>query len=255
MTSDPIPTPGTVSRLTPTFAWGLQSAGQFLRRHPRWLTGLAVIALGCLALYVLNSSTREARALRRIAQLGGYSGGPTTMQISVGPSTNRFLARLLAAFPSRQIITGVVVEGKPATDEDIAEFVAVFPKIEQLDISNTKTSDAALASAAQLPMLFRLLARHTDVTDAGVAKLASLQQLAMIELDGTQITDAALADLAKLPRLCRVQLLGTQITDAGLAHLAACRGTLLYVDVSETQVTDAGVAALQAAHPRCQVVR
>lgn len=255
MLGDSIRTPGTLSRLAPTFARGLQTVNRFLRRHPRWLIGFVAIALGCGALCVLNSNTREARTLRRIEQLGGYSGGPTAMQNVAGRNMNRYLARLLAAFPSRQIITVVVVEGKPATDDDIAEFVAVFPKIEQLDISNTQTSDAALTSAAQLPALFRLLARHTDVTDAGVAKLASLQSLAMVELDGTHITDAALADLAKLPRLCRLQLSGTQITDAGLAHLTAYRGTLLHVDVSETQVTDAGVAALQAAQPRCKVVR
>jgi hypothetical protein len=255
MDADSLTSPGPFARSAPTFAHGLQIARRFLRQHPRWLIGIGAIALVCVALYLFNSNTREARALRRIAQLGGYSGGPTAMQIAVGPGTNRYLARLLALLPSRTIVTGIVVEGKRATDDDIAEFVAVFPKIEQLDISNTKTSDAALASAAQLPALFYLLARHTDVTDAGVAKLISLQQLAMVQLDGTHITDAAVADLAKLPRLCRVHLSGTSITDAGLAHLAAHRGRLLHVDVVDTQVTDAGVAALQAAHPECQVVR
>jgi hypothetical protein len=255
MSSDSILTPASLSKLTPTFARGLRAIGSFLRRHPRWLIGFAVITLGCGVLYVINANTREARALQRVEQLGGYAGGPSAMEDVFDRRASRYFSRLLAAFPSKRIVTGLVVEGKPATDDDIAEFVATFPKIDQLDISNTQITDDALASAARLPALWRLLARHTDVTDTGVARLASLQQLAMLELDGTEITDAGIADLAKLPRLNRLNVSGTRITDAGLAHLTASSATLLLLDVSGTQVTDAGVAAFQAAQPRCNVVR
>ena len=245
------------SRAAPTFARGLraitQLASLLVRRHPRWLIAFAVITLGCGGLWLADYYSSERQALRRISQLRGWTAGPTVANQLFRSKQSNSITRALARFPSKRVVTGLVLEGKQPTDDDLAMFVAAFPRIEQLDVSSSPVTDESLEHIGRLPMLWYLKARHTDVTDAGVKHLTNCSQLQFVELDGTQITDAAIADLAKLPRLCRLSVSGTAVTDAGLAHL---QGNLfLSLDVSGTRITDAGIAAFQAANPRCDVNR
>ena len=59
----------------------------------------------------------------------------------------------------------------------------------------------------------------TKITDAGLKDIAKLQQLTGLDLSGTKITDEGLKDIAKMQNLTTLYLLGTQITDAGAAEL------------------------------------
>lgn len=241
-----LPTAGRV-------ADGVAAAGRFLRRRPRWLAAVAVIVVTCSALWWNDYHSAENRALRRVQELGGYGGVSRISPAMFQGLRGTPLEPLLRLFSTKRAAAGLVVEGKPATDADIAEFVAALPTIEQIDVSSTLIGDEALAEIGKLPALFLVAARHTKVSDAGVKSLAGRSGLCIVDLAGTHITDAALADLATLPRLCRLSVAGTSVTDAGLAQLQG--PTLLMLDVTDTQVTDAGVASFQAANPRCSIVR
>jgi len=227
---------------------------RYVRRRPRWLVSFGVLLLLCGVLWATDYFSAASQARRRVHALGGYAGGPTAMEMWFGRGRGPDpIRRLLSNVPSQMVVTGLVVEGRPVTDADIAEFVAAFPQIEQIDVSSTPISDASLQQIAELKMLFLIRARHTAVTDSGIGALAGLTQLQIVELDGTPLTDAGMAELAKVPRLSTLSVANTDITDAGLAHLNG--KTLIRLVVSDTQVTDAGVAAFQASNPRCTVIR
>jgi hypothetical protein len=243
-------------RSAPTVARGLDAltaVPRMLRRRPRWLIGFGIVVLLCGLLWANDYFSASSQARRRVRALGGYTGGPTAMQLRYRGRSPDFLTWLFRNIPTQTVVTGLVVEGRPVTDADIAEFVAAFPQLEQIDVSSTGVSDEAMRQIAGLRTLFLLRARNSAVTDAGVAELAGLSQLQIVELDGTPITDAGIAELAKLPRLSTLSVAGTEITDAGLAHLNG--KALIRLVVSDTQVTDAGVAAFQATSPRCTVIR
>ena len=60
-----------------------------------------------------------------------------------------------------------------------------------------------------------------------------------------------------MKRMTNLQFLllsNTNVTDAGLVHMKALTG-LRYLNLHSTKVTDAGVKKLEAALPKCKIVR
>ena len=66
---------------------------------------------------------------------------------------------------------------------------------EDLDLSQTKVTDAGLKELGKLKRLTALHLNNTKVTDAGLKELKELKQLEFLNLSNTQVTDAGLKEL------------------------------------------------------------
>lgn len=60
---------------------------------------------------------------------------------------------------------------------------------------------------------------NTRVTDAGLRHLEKVPSLETLDLTGTQVTDAGLRQLARLPGLRYLDLCQTRVTSEGVARL------------------------------------
>jgi hypothetical protein len=216
---------------------------------------ISIVSLLLLAIFLQYNGRDTPRhsALRRIEQLGGYAPHERWSPPIIPASWLSALPAAANMLPKGTIL-GFVVEGKPATDEDLGLFCRAFPHAEQVKLGSTQITDDGLAHIATLRSLFLLSLMNTDVGDAGVEHLTGLSRLQIVELDNTAVTDDALADLASVPSLYRLSLAGTTITDTGLKHLHALP-RLGAIDVTDTNVTDAGILALKQRFPQCQVYR
>jgi Leucine-rich repeat (LRR) protein len=154
--------------------------------------------------------------------------------------------------------------------------LAIFPKLESLDLSLSSFNDAGMRGLASLHDLRRLNLRDTLVTGEGLRNLNGLTGLEELDLAGTHVTDAGLASLQNLKAMRTLSLLGSevsdesaallagmtelrelnlyrsQVTNAGLAKLAALKN-LEAIDLRYSRVTASGVQAFRAALPRCRV--
>lgn len=106
-------------------------------------------------------------------------------------------------------------------DEDLAALEPLSTQVCWLDLSNTAADDAALAYAARMPNLERLLLEGTAVTDEGLENLIGLRHLRYLNLHGTAVTDEGLAHLAMVPSLRQVYLWDTAVTAEGAERLRA----------------------------------
>lgn len=230
-------------------ARGLAAIG---RTHRRRLLVVTMVAIFLLIGRALLAPLTVPPAELRVAELGGYIGADLK-RVSIPILSQIPLAgQLTFVLPRERRVTSLILEGRPAADEDMAQFASAFPLCETVDVSSTKITDQSLGHIASLWPLLVLKARHTSVTDAGVRNLVRCRQLSIVELDGTQITDAALTDLAKVRRLWRLQVSRTRVTNSGLAKLRGLN--LNCLDVSHTDCTAEGIAAFRTANPRCTVL-
>lgn len=154
--------------------------------------------------------------------------------------------------------------------------LAYFPRLRDLDLSETPFRDDGMVYLKGLTQLQRLSLRDTLVTDEGVKQLAGLKELVSLDLYGLKLTGTGVQSLAGLTKLRRLNLLGAQLSDDGLdavlgmndleelnlyrsgitnagldkfkklKHLAA-------LDVRYSRVTRSGVDSLVAALPNCKV--
>jgi hypothetical protein len=113
-----------------------------------------------------------------------------------------------------------------------------------LDLSGTEITDAGLAHLEALSSLRRLTLRNDSVTDAGLIHLTKLTSLQVLDLTNTRITDEGLTYLTKLPSLRVLNVSYTPVTDEGLAYLRGL-SSLKELDISYTQISDAGLAHLE----------
>ncbi len=106
------------------------------------------------------------------------------------------------------------------TDLQIDLLAPLAGSLAELDLSDTKITDAALASIAKLPRLTWLNLNNTAVSDAGVAHLKTLTNLSYLNLHSTNVSDAALTSLAPLRKLRQVYLWKTRVTPSQAATFA-----------------------------------
>ena len=83
-------------------------------------------------------------------------------------------------------------------DDDLAHLKGLTG-LQEIDVSDTKITDAGLAHLKDLTGLRELSVGGWDITDAGLAHLKGLTELREIELWSAEVTDAGLAHLK--PRL------------------------------------------------------
>jgi hypothetical protein len=93
-----------------------------------------------------------------------------------------------------------------------------------------------------------------EISDADVRLVATLPDLQWLRLWGADITNEGIKHLAGLKALKTLNLRQTDIDDGGLEHLKSLTG-LEELTLSVTAVSDEGVARLQAALPKCRIVK
>lgn len=125
--------------------------------------------------------------------------------------------------------------------------VSAWPALEELGLSKTQVTDAAMpALAKRSATLTRLELADTDVGPVGVRALAPLVALRVLDLGATAVTDDALVVLEGFEQLESLSLANTVTSDAGLEHLRKL-ARLTSLNLSETRITDAGLAGLESA--------
>jgi hypothetical protein len=151
-----------------------------------------------------------------------------------------------------QDVVMIDVAGKPITDMDLAE-LKKLPKLENLNLSNTRVTSAGLIHLAGLKNLKWLSLWNTQVDDDGLRHLAKLTRLQSLLLDGTRVTDSGLKHLEGLTELDEwLGLVGTGVTDSGLVHLRGLT-KLRQVNVRRTKVTAAGAKQLKKSLPNAMI--
>jgi len=108
----------------------------------------------------------------------------------------------------------------PATiTDDGAEALSQSASIEDLDLSYTALSAAAIKSLAVLKTLSTLYVNDTTLGDDSVAYVKDMPALKVLFLNGTQITDKCLDSLAEAAQLEHLELRDTKVTEIGIARL------------------------------------
>jgi len=90
----------------------------------------------------------------------------------------------------------------------------------EVDLSNSKLTDDALALIASMDNLVYLNLSNTKITDKGIAHLANHAKLTDITLSGTQVTNGVLTHLSKLRSLDRVLVDQTAVTREAIVRFA-----------------------------------
>jgi hypothetical protein len=190
----------------------------------------------------------SAAAAARVAELGGTvrrdaDGAVTGISIA-GGNLSAADARLFGELPRLTSLTilnsrslddtvlealgspplrSLAVTNSAITDVGVATIAAVFPELEELDLSsNTNLSGAAMRSIASLPSLRRLSLVQTRFNDLHTRRLKSLADLEVLDLRGAmEAGDSTLGTVGGLPKLRAFKHRSTIVTDDGVARLAA----------------------------------
>lgn len=108
----------------------------------------------------------------------------------------------------------------PATISDQGiEALAQSPSIEDLDISYTTVTAAALKSLTSLKSLSTLYVNDTNLADDCVSYIKEIPGLKVLFLNGTQVTDKCVDQLAEASQLEHLELRDTKVTEIGIARL------------------------------------
>jgi len=115
--------------------------------------------------------------------------------------------------------------------------------VTELDLFNTRTSDADLARLRELSALRKLVLDTTAITDQGLEHVAALTELEVLYVGNTKISDDGLKAIGKIHRLRELYLNNTAVTDVGLTYLTGLR-ELRELHLNSTKVTDKGLASV-----------
>jgi Leucine-rich repeat (LRR) protein len=138
---------------------------------------------------------------------------PKTQQASTPTSTKAVPHKLIAdpivekaIRERRQIRTGVLTK-------------ADLERVEYLNLTSTKITDASLTEVAKLTQLKSLYLNDTKITDVGLKKVAEMKQLTSLYFKDTQITDVGVKEVAKMKQLTTLDLRATKVTKAVVRRL------------------------------------
>ena len=116
-------------------------------------------------------------------------------------------------------------------------------RLEYLQLSYSRVTDAGLENIAELTHLGELLLRGTRISDAGLVHLKGLTDLRCLVLGHTSVTGVGFSHLRGLTGLRCLILDHAPITDASLAHLKGL-SDLVGLSLAKTKISDAGIANL-----------
>ena len=104
-------------------------------------------------------------------------------------------------------------------DQAIAALAPIASHIAELDLARSRVGDAACATIATMPRLYRLDLRQTLVSDAGAAKLAACKELRDVNLFSTKVGDLTMAALGGLKSLENVYVWQTEASAGAVMRL------------------------------------
>lgn len=114
--------------------------------------------------------------------------------------------------------------------------------------------DDALLHIKPLTSLENLNLANSRITDAGLERIENLVHLKELYLSGTRVTDDGLHRLLKMTELERLGLLRLAgVTDKGLVHLKDCK-KLRDIRLTGTRVTSEGIATLKQWFPNATLL-
>ncbi|WP_162659943.1 leucine-rich repeat domain-containing protein [Tuwongella immobilis] len=119
-------------------------------------------------------------------------------------------------------LVAVVDRNDNALGDGIA-VLAALPRLESLDVSITRLSDAGLAKLGTFPALKVLKCQEIAITGKGFAGLTKLKNLT--ELDVGQVggmTDAYLTPIGNLSNLTKLDLSGTNLGENAMKAIGKC---------------------------------
>lgn len=179
-----------------------------------------------------------------------------------------------------QVVSGekglidVHLRGAAFDDEHLSRIVRLGSpesplRLRTLYLSQTRVTDAGLASIPASETLENLILNGTMIGDAGLKHLSRFPNLRQLNLNGLAITDRSLEEIGKLTHLSTLSLVNSQVSDKGIAHLRdlteltslTLQGNpigdaalahlekltrLQILMVTQTNVTDAGIANLRS---------
>jgi Leucine rich repeat len=203
------------------------------RRYLRFsLRGLIVVVLvvGAEMGWLVRSSGIQREAVAAIEQAGGR-----------------------AAYNWERVGQHGGTYGEPRAPRWLTDLIGVdyFGHITKVWLGKSGTN-AQIALVARLDRVERLDLSFTRVSDAGLVHLKRMTNLSKLHLWGTEITDAGLVHLKGMTNLTALSLGNTRVTDAGMVHLKGLRN-LSILFVSNTRVTDAGIDELKQALPSLKI--
>jgi tRNA A-37 threonylcarbamoyl transferase component Bud32/Leucine-rich repeat (LRR) protein len=97
--------------------------------------------------------------------------------------------------------------------------LAKLPRLESLDLADTRFADSEITSLKSAPSLIHLDLQDTPLSDVGLASLKNLTNLRSLQLSRTRISGTVLQNLTTLTELKELQLEGTPLRDRELRHL------------------------------------
>lgn len=125
-------------------------------------------ALGWVHLSICDAEKIESVSLRRLPALGAL----TLIPISRGGG--------IGGLPHRANIT-----------DEALRFASSMPRLQQVNLSNSKITDRSLACLAKCTEIQNLDVEGTDITDAGLPHLEAMPGLMFFGTSGTKVTSEA----------------------------------------------------------------
>ena len=104
-------------------------------------------------------------------------------------------------------------------DKELEFLKPLGPNISELDLSDTKITDAGMAVIGTFSRVTKLNISNTAVTDAGIASLKGLSSLDWLAAHSTSVSDASLETLKGLRKLKNVFLWKTRVSSGSAATL------------------------------------
>jgi hypothetical protein len=127
-------------------------------------------------------------------------------------------------------------------------------KLEELDFSNTRFGDAALAYVGGLTRLRSLTLNNTPVTGEGLRAIRGLTELRELHLSWTKVDDAGLGYIAELENLEQLSLIQSLMTDKGLQSLWGLKRLKKINLTGSKGLTPAGIQRLKAKLPKLKII-
>lgn len=130
----------------------------------------------------------------------------------------------------------LVLRGTGVTDGDLVK-LSSCDKLGELDLSETRISDAAIPYVVQANSIRKLLLNGVKLEPSSLGRLASMPLLEELQLDNSGLTDAHLDVLSRLRRLRILKVSNNRaITDGGVRKLTKL-SNLRVLDIAGTEVS------------------
>lgn len=129
----------------------------------------------------------------------------------------------------------IFIFGTPATDKGMA-FIKDLPKLDSIDVSDTKITSASVRSLKNFPEFTYLGLKNVSGAKTLIPQLTTSKRLLILNLAGVDLNDSDMAQLSKISNLRYLTVdLNPKITNASIKQFR----NLIALNVSATGVTPA----------------